>query len=401
VTLTERPATMVRALHDGVWHPADEVARGAAFELFADSPGPSFLPNPRPGARHPYRRFVHRSEILAVTGPVTTQTEAPLLMPVSRTLDWATVHRMSQCPAGADPLVAAIRRTAAIRRGTRMVKPLSAGQVVGHLRGWLPAGFCYREYDVAHLRTPADLNVLLGEGGDDGAAFALRWRAIDAGDYEIPSLDAYPGLVRMPPHDRAGPPVIGSGFAPAERHLVPEFVTADLADLPLPAGASLVAYTADGTEVTLYTYLPEQRTWTRMFGPQWRHLLAGAPEGFSVDREHYPVPAAPSRFVGTYRGEWYDAIADPPADFRLASKIRAARYPVETLARRCPYTRWRGVACTVVRHEAGWLRVRLCRPDAESVTALAAQCVERGVYETWAPAAEATDAREVDTPYPL
>jgi hypothetical protein len=252
---------------------------------------------------------------------------------------------------------------------------------------------------VAHLRTPADVNVLLG--ADGVVAFALRWRAMDEGDYGIPSVDTYPGLVRMPPHDRAGPPVIGSGFAPAQHHLVPEFVTADLADLPLPAGASLVAYTADGTEVTLYTYLPEQRVWTRMFGPQWRHLLAGVPGGFPADQEHFPVPAAPSRYVGTYRGEWYDAIADPPADSRLAAKIRAARYPVETMARRCPYARWRGTECTVVRREGGWLRVRLCRPDVETVTALAAQCVERGVYETWAPAAEATDVRDVDTLYRL
>ena len=282
MTLTERPARVVRALHDGVWYPADEVAGGAAYELFADTPGPAFLPNPRPGAQHPYRRFVHRSEVLAVSGAAGietdgTGTEAPLLMPVSRALDWATLHRMSQRPVEAGSVVEAVRRAATVRRGTRMVKPLTAAQVVGHLRGWLPSGFCYREYDVAHLRTPADLNVLLGEDAD--TAFALRWRAMDAGDYEIPTVDTYPGLVRMPPHERAGPPVIGSGFAPAQRHLVPEFVTADLADLPLPAGASLVAYTSDGTEVTLYSYLPEQRVWTRMCGPQWRHLLAGVPGG--------------------------------------------------------------------------------------------------------------------------
>jgi hypothetical protein len=72
---------------------------------------------------------------------------------------------------------------------------------------------------------------------------------------------------------------------------------------------------------------------------------------------------------------------------------------VEAIARRCTYARWRGILCTVSRIEGGWLRVRPCRPDADSVTELSAQCVERGVYETWAPAAEATDVHEIDLPY--
>jgi hypothetical protein len=272
----------------------------------------------------PYRKFVHSTEVLAIDGGApTVPTDAPLLMPVSRSLNWAALHRMSQTPATAGSPVAAVRATATVRRGTRMVKLLSARQVVGHLRGWLPAGFCHREYDVAHLRTPADLGVLTGES--DAATYALRWRAVDARDYSVPAVDTFSGLVRMPPHDRVGPPVIGSGFAPTDRHLVPEFVTADLADLPLTSGASLVAYTPDGSEVTLYTYLPEQRGWTRMFGPQWRHLLASAPDGFPIEQEYFPVPPAPSRFVGTYKGEVYDAIADPPGEFRLASKVRAAR----------------------------------------------------------------------------
>ncbi|NJC63543.1 hypothetical protein HC028_03310 [Planosporangium flavigriseum] len=406
----------LRVLHDGRWFPADEMSKGAAYELFADEPLPGFLPNPRPGARHKFRRFVHATDVLAATGlgsraaaviatgeqPLAELPDQPLRMPVSRSLDWAGLHRLSQQPATADSVVAAIRRSATIRRGTRMIKVLSARQLVGHLRGWLPSGFCYREYDVAHLRTPAELGVLRGDGADPGdVVFALRWRAVDPLDYAVPSVDTYPGFVNIPPGDRMGPPIIGSGFAPADRHLVPEFVTADLADLPLTANASLLAYTTDGTEVTLYTYLAEQHTWARMWGPQWRHLLSSVPEGFPGDQEYFPVPAAPTRFVGRYRGETYDAIADPPGEFRLAAKIRAARYPVESIARRTVYARWRGVPCTIVRSEAGWLRVRPCRPDAEAIDQLAAQCVERGVYETWAPATEVTDAREVDIEYRL
>jgi hypothetical protein len=80
---------------------------------------------------------------------------------------------------------------------------------------------------------------------------------------------------------------------------------------------------------------------------------------------------------------------------------RAARYPVETVARRLRLAEWRGAACVVLREEAGWLRVRLRRPDPDTVAATGAQCHDRGVYETWAPGAEVTDDRVVDVRYPL
>ncbi|MGC9667961.1 hypothetical protein ACNTMW_15575 [Planosporangium sp. 12N6] len=396
--------TSLRVLHEGTWFPAEEVAKGAAYELFADRDLPGFLPNPRPGARHRYRRFAHATDVLGTSGSGSSDEplDQPLRMPVSRALDWAGLHRLSQQPAAAGSAVAAIRLSATVRRGTRMMKVLSARQVLGYLHGWLPSGFCYREYDVAHLRTPAELGVLLGDGTEPGdAVFALRWRAVDPRDYAVPLVDSHPGLVTMPPRDRLGPPVIGSGFASADRHLVPEFVTTDLTDLPLTANASLLAFTADGTEVTLYTYLAEQQCWTRMWGPQWRHLLSDVPDGFPGDQEYFPVPPAPTRFVGRYKGELYDAIADPPGEFRLAAKVRAARYPVDAIARRTVYARWRDSLCTVVRSEGGWLRVRPCRPDAETVDRFGAHCVERGVYETWAPAAEVVEAREVDLAYPL
>jgi hypothetical protein len=404
------PGIVVR--YEGASYPAEEVARGAAFELFADQPAPGFLPNPRPGARWRYRRFVHATDALAAGPDVAEPLDEPLVMPVSRLLEWSSVHRMSQTPIGggaphAGP-IAAIRRSATIKRGTQMIKFLSARQLAGHLRGWLPCGFCYRLYDVAHLRTPADLVTLLGDSEPaPGATFAMRWRAVDPLDYELPfdlPDEGFGGLVTMPPHDRVGPPVVGTAFAPAERHLVPEWVTADLADLPLSAGAKLVAYTDDGTEVTLYTYLPEQRAWSRMYGPQWRHLLARVPwtDGpFPLDQDFFPIPAALARYVGRYRDQLYDAIADPPDEFRVAAKTRAARYPVDELARRTPYATWRGARCTVVRAEGDWLRLRPCRPDADLVAKLGAHCVERGVYETWAPAAEIVDGHESDVWFEL
>jgi hypothetical protein len=399
-------ATRLRVAFDGVTYSAEAIAKGAAYELFAAEPTPGFLRNPRPGARKPYRRFVPAADAVVVEGMAPVPLDQPLHVPLSRATSWASVHRLSQTPhAAASDTVATIRGSARIRRGTSIVKVLSVGQLAGYLRGWLPQGFCYREYDVAHLRTPAELAILRSDGGDgvpgtDDVVFVLRWRAVDPADYEVPSAADFEGLVRMPPRDRLGPAVLGTGFAPSGQHLIPEFVTAHLGDLPLPAFAELIAYTVDGTEVVLYSYAPEQRAWTRMVGPQWRHLFNYVP-GVAPDQEYFPLPPTPTRLIGWLRGQEYEALADPPDEFRVLAKTRAARYPVQALARRTPYVRWRGATCTVVRDENVWLRVRLVRPDAESVARLGAACVERGIYETWAPTAETGPQSSLDIQYDL
>ena len=403
---TEPPlaATRLRVAYDSAIYPAEPIAKGAAYELFAEAPAPGFLPNPRPGARKPYRRFVPAGDVDIVEGHPPMPLDEPLYAPLSRATSWSSVHRLSQTPGGSE-LLTAIRASATIRRGTRMVKVLSGGQLALYLQGALPAGFCYREYDIAHLRTPADLSVLLGDSserapGADEVVFTLRWRAVDPMDYEIPTLAEFDGLAGMPPHDRLGPAVLGTGFAPSGQHLIPEFVTTHLSDLPLPAFAELVAYTADGTEVVLYSYAPEQRAWTRMVGPQWRHLFAHVP-GITPDQEYFPVPPTPTRLVGWHRGEEYEALADPPEGFRVLAKSRAARFPVERLARRSAYVRWRGVTCTVVRDEGEWLRIRLIRPDQDSVAQAGATCLERGIYEAWAPFNGTADRHIFDIWYDL
>ncbi|GFJ91195.1 hypothetical protein Prum_048370 [Phytohabitans rumicis] len=401
--------TGLQVTHDGVVYAAEEVAHGAAYELFSTEEVDGFQRNPRPGSAFAWHRFVHVTEVTAVQGARDSAEvlEAPLMIPLNRARGWHDIHALSQTPAYAhDPTVAGIRRTAAIRRGTRMIKVLSARQLSGYLRGWLPYGFCYREHDVAHLRTPADLALLRtdADAGRDNpdVIYALRWRAADLYDFEIPLGDNHRGLGGMPAHDRVGPPVLGTGFTPSGRHIIPEFVTTDLADLPLPANATLLAYTPDGTEVVLYTYQPEQRGWLRMVGPQWRHLLAGVPD-IAPDQEYVPSDEKnkSTRLVGRYRGQEYEAVADPPGEFRVLAMTRAARYPVEALSRRGAYARWRGVDCMVLRQESGWTRLRMCRPDSDGVAALGAQCYERGIYEAWAPAAEITDHRMVDIEYVL
>lgn len=373
---------------DGVSYPAEPVAGGAAYEVFSDAPALGFMRLLSPG-RWAYHRFVPSDE---------TGGEAVLRAPVRRGMSWEAIHRLSQSPPrdpGAAETIASIRNTAIVRRGTRMVKPLTAQGVSAVLKGRLPHGFCYREWDVAHLRTPGDQSILTGESSGE-VAYMLRWRAIDPGDYQIPAGRGIAGLVAMPPHDRIGATVLGTGFTPSTTELIPEWTTSDFADLPMPANSSLVAYAGDGTEVVLYTYQPEQRGWLRLVGPQWRHL---APD----EREYVPVPRTETftRLVGMFRGEEFDAVADPPEEFRILAMTRAARYPVEALMRRTRYARWRGELGTVLSHESSWVRMRLCRPDPTNVAALGAQCYERGVYEVWAPAAEVTEAHDVNLNYQL
>ena len=365
---------------------------------------------------------------LAVSGPpimpglgelaIDDVEDSPLLTPVTPNLSWAGVHAGTQTMLRSDARptayrsVTTMRRTATIRRGTRMIKLLSGRQLLAYLHRRLPRGFCYRAADLEGLRIPDDLAMLTGDitrFHPEQVVFGLRWRAVDPADYDIPfsveveDLPAYPGLTTISPHDRVGPPVLGTGFAPSEQHLVPEYVTADLADLPMPAGSSLVAFAPDGTEVSLFLYVPEQRAWTRMFGPHWRHLLASVPE-IPLDQEYLQVPPGQpegSTLLGRFQGQTYPALADPPHEFRVLARVRAARYPVDALARRTPYATWRGAACTVVGLDGDWRRLRLCRPNVDSTPSLGVECVERGVYEVWVSVHDIDDLHDVDLTYKL
>jgi hypothetical protein len=356
----------------------------------------------------------HGANLSEFATTITEPEEQAILAPVAPGISYEAIHHLSQGPLRVPDTghITTIRRTATVRSGTRMIKLLSGRQVGAYLRGRRPSGFCYREFDLGPLRTPADLSLLLGDAMTAERAsivFGLRWRAVDPADYEIPfaaevaGLPSYGGLTAISPHDRLGPPVLGTGFAPSHTHLVPEFVTADLADLPMPVGTTLVAFTPDGTEIALYLYIPEQRGWTRMFGPQHKQLLRGLAE-ISTEQEFVQGStehAGGPYLVGRYRDETYEAVADPPARFRVLSRAMAARFEVQSVARRTGYATWRGAPCTVVRVEGEWHRLRLCRPDRDSAATLGMQCVERGIYETWAPSGEVGPIREVDYSYPV
>ncbi|GAA0542889.1 hypothetical protein GCM10010172_25440 [Paractinoplanes ferrugineus] len=330
--------------------------------------------------------------------------EPPLSAPLRRDLGWAQVQRMSQSAAYRDDgLLRRIRATAAIRRGTRMTKVLSPAQVAGHLGGWLPYGFCYRSCDIAHLHDPRDLSLLRTDGTGEPAevAYALRWRAVDPIDYEVPAGPAQPGLALLPAHSRVGAMVLGTGFSPSTDELVPEYVTAGFADLPMPANAQLIAYAPGGEEIVLYTYQPEQHGWLRLAGPRWRPLLDSLP-GVSPDREYVPCTTPGSaKLVGRINDKEYEAVADPPDEFRVRALTRAARYPVGTLSRRAEQARWRNTPCWVLQRDDSWARLRLVRPDGDTLAATGARCYERGVYEAWAPVGELADHHIADLPYAL
>ena len=339
----------------------------------------------------------------AIDSLVVDPLEPPLSAPLVRGLGWAEVQRMSQSREHRDhPMLHRIRATAAVRRGTRMTKILSAAQVTAHLDGWQPYGFCYRSCDIAHLNHPEEL-IQLRADGTAGAeiAYGLWWRAVDATDYAVPAAPEYAGLTTLPNHSRMGSLILGTGFTPSADDLIPEFITAGFADLPMPANAQLVAYPPEGTPILLYVYQAEQHGWLRMVGPRWRHLLANLP-GVSPDRDYLPCRhVGSSRLVGRVKQHEYDALADPPEEFRIRALIRAARYPVETLSRRAEQATWRGVPCWVLQRDDRWARVRLVRPDCDAVDTTGARCYERGVYEAWAPCAEMVDQRVFDVPYRL
>ena len=228
---------------------------------------------------------------------------------------------MSQSAAYRDDvMLRRIRATAAIRRGTRMTKVLSPAQVAGHLGGRLPYGFCYRSCDIAHLHDPRELTLLATDGAAEAAevAYALRWRAVDPLDYEVPAGPAQPGLALLPAHSRVGAMVLGTGFSPSTDDLIPEYITAGFADLPIPANAQIIAYVSGGEEILLYSYQPEQHGWLRLAGPRWRPLLDNLP-GVSPDREYVPCTTPGS---STIRRATASNISSPSRASlaRLASK---------------------------------------------------------------------------------
>jgi hypothetical protein len=387
-----------------VWHDrryrARAIAGGAAFEIYSDTREDGFKPNGRA-----FHRYVHASEVSSAGGELLLAGVAPLSVPVMPGVDPAIVHQYSQNPRigpAERALVSAVRATAFVSTGTRMIKPLSRHQVARQLTtGPLVSGVCFREFDVAHLRTPDDRVVLSGDPDDArDTSFALRWKAICACDYTSTEAANVPGLVGIPGRERRGSMILGTGFLPSGTHLIPEFLTAGFADLPLTARAEILAYTADGAEVALFQYQPQTNVWNRMAGARHRDLVNRIP-GLETGRALFRSnPAVHAGLLGDHEGERVPVTADPGHGFSVYSRGATSRSPVTRPQRFYTQARWRDMDVLALGRNEDWVRVRLCQPDIEAVMATDATCVERGVYECWAPRAELERPQVVTVDYP-
>lgn len=349
VDLTQ-PLQIVTVEWQGEKYPGAPFAEGAAWELFSALPRPDFLSNTRPGSEYPYRRFVHAGEVLRDGVPVAVADDRSLTVPLGPGLDLEYVRRLTQTPhldPAARVLLDRVRRSSPLAAGDVLERPVTAAQIVRLLEtAAVPGGFCYRRRDTAHLRTPATRSALGGETEPgDQWAFALRWPAADPEDYHAPVAPEYEGLTAMPSSDRRGMPVLGTGFAISNAHLLPELVTADLTDLPLPEGAKLIGYTTNGTECELFAY---------------------------TDRQWTPLAA--------------EGLVDlPGVDLGRVHQVRR-------VLREATRAMWKGVTGSLVDADEDWVRFRLSRPSPEVLSRTGAEAVRRGVYEKWVARAELVSA---------
>ncbi|WP_335985797.1 hypothetical protein [Glycomyces sp. MUSA5-2] len=401
----QAPPAAQTGITEIVWHDrryrARAAAGGAAFEIYSDTSEPGFQP-----AGSTYHRFVHASEVTSPGGEMLLAGVAPLSIPVMPGITASTVHQYSQNPRigpAERALVSATRATAFITPGTRMVKPLSRHQVSRQLTSApLVSGLCFREFDVAHLRFPSDRIVLSGDPDDvRDIAFCLRWRAIGPDDYTSSELANFPGLVGIPGRERRGSMVLGTGFLPSGTHLIAEYATAGLADLPLSARAEILAYTPDGAEIALFQYQPQTNVWNRVAGARHRDLVNRIP-GLETGRTLFRVnPSVHAGLTGEHEGERVPITADPGHGFHAYARGAASRSPITAPRRFHTRARWRDIEVLALGRNEDWVRLRLSQPDIEAIMAADATCVERGVYECWAPLAELEDPRTVTTEYPV
>ncbi|MEU6858379.1 hypothetical protein AB0B28_05825 [Glycomyces sp. NPDC046736] len=336
---TTTPVETVTIEWQGEKFPGAPYAEGAAWELFSALARPDFLPNTRPGTAYPYRHFVHAGEVLRDGIPVAVEDDRALTVPLAPGLDLEYVRRLTQTPhldPAARALLDRVRRSSPLVPGEELERPVTTSQIARLMEtAAVPGGFCYRRRDTAHLRTPAARSALGGETEPgDQWAFALRWPVADPADYHAPVAPDYEGLTAMPSSDRRGMPVLGTGFAISAAHLLPEHVTADLTDLPLPDGALLVSYATNGTECELFAYAGRQ--WT----PIERHVDI---PGLDLGRAH----------------------------------------PVRRVLREATRALWKGVPGSLVDADDDWARFRLARPTPDALTRTGAEAVRRGIYEKW------------------
>ncbi|WP_025272597.1 hypothetical protein [Haloglycomyces albus] len=402
VTTATIPSDTV-ASWQGHEYDARLLADGAAYELFTPYPAEGFTPYERC-----FHRYVHGTEVIQPDEPYVAYPDVPLSLPIHSHTDSVTLQNLTQkvnLTAPERDLVRNVRSTARVRRGTRMMKPMSAAQVSRQLNSAATvSGICFREFDTAHLRLPEQRQALAGDP-DIGAtiSYALRWNAVSETDYVPTDVTTFPGLPGLRSRERRGALIVGTGFLPSPTELVPEFATADFAEIPLTSGAEIVAYTGQGEEVPLFQYQATSGTWERMAGSQWRRLLGGIP-GNTGNRTRFFVEPNPwSGLVAVHEGRQVAAIADLGFGRNrfdndvFVTFLPGNTTPTTVAAPQRFYVKatWKGVDCVVVDNRDEWLRLRLVQPNMNDFAQLNVNAVERGVYERWAHSGEVVDRHAV------
>ena len=332
--------------------------------------------------------------------------EPPLTAPLRRDLGWAHVQRMSQSAEYRDdPLLRRIRETA----GGPPRHPDDQGPVARpRSPGIWPAGS-----RTASATAPATSRTSAAPTSWPCCAPTAppTWRPVTrcAGapstrsTTRSPAARQQPGLAALPNAPAGRRARAGHRFHAEHRRADPGVRHRRLRR-PADAGQRPAARRTPRTaRRSCCTRTSRSRTagcaWPgRSGGTCW----TGIP-GISPDQEYVPcTDAGSARLVGRAGGNQheYEAVADPPGEFRVRALTRAARYPVSTLSRRAEQATWRGVPCWVLQRDDRWARLRLVRPDADALAATGARCYERGVYEAWAPELPTThpDAPTPDRP---
>ena len=313
------------------------------------------------------------------------------------------------------PTIATIRRTATIRRGTRMIKLLSARQfsalparppaervLLPRVR---PGRSCARRPTWRCSLGDAHHRPDRGEPSCSGCAGARSTRSTTTSRsrLQVGDLPAYAGLTAISPHDRLGPPVLGTGFAPepappgarvrhrrpgrpadARRHLAGRVHAGRHRGEPLPLHARAAGLDPDvrpAASATCCAGLPEisiEQEYVQMHDrPHRRVHLARSVPGRDVRGDGRPAARVPGAGQGPGR----------PLPGRVACPAGPGTSP--GAASPAP---WSGSRATGAR-------LRLCRPDRGTASTSGRSASSAACTRPGRPRARSAPVRDVDQTY--
>ena len=333
-------------------------------------------------------------------------------MPADRERGWATcTSSASSRPAGGDPMLAAVRASAVIRRGTRMIKVLSARQLAGYVGAGCRTASATASTTWRTCAPRPTWRCCAPTGRHRDGLGRSRSRCA-GGPSTRPTTRCrsgrrlHRGLIRMPPARPARP--AGARHRLRAQRPAPHPGVRHPRTWPTcrcRPNAALVAYPADGTEVVLYTYLRR----AARAGCGWSARSGGTCWPRCRARRRTRSTARSTR-AGHPAGRHATATSRVRGGGRPAGRVpgagpmtRAARYPVDALARRTSVRDLaRRAAALVLGEDGDWLPAAAVPPGrghggprpARSATSAASTRLGAGREAT-------DDARDVDLAYAL